>query len=489
MPLVAGIDSSTQSCTVELRDADTGELLGGGRSPHPPTAPPLSEQDPNRWWEALAAALRQAARVAGRPLSEIRAMSVAGQCHGLVMLDAAGRPLRPAKLWNDTQSTPEAIDMVDQLGPGGWARMVGSTPTAAFTISKLAWVAHHEPRHLQNLVHLLLPHDYLTFRLTGRAVTDRSEASGTGYFAAHSGQWRTDLLDRFVTPLDWAAKLPTVLAPDESAGELTADAAATLGLRPGTLVGPGAGDTHAGALGLGVRDGDIGYSLGTSGVVFSSSRHPVFDESGWVDGVADATGGYLPLVCTLNAAKVTDTFARLLSVSLDQLSALALAADPAPDRPVLAAYLDGERSPNRPAAAGTLHGLTSATTPEQLARSAFEGVLLGLNRGQRALENLGIATDLDVLLTGGGARSAAYRQILADLLQRPVLLKNAPEAAARGAAIQAATILAGVTTAQTCDEWQPTAALTVEPREAPPAIESRYTTVADWCGADTDQAS
>jgi xylulokinase len=219
MGVVAGVDSSTQSCTVELRDSQDGRLLGTGRSPHPPTSPPVSEQHPDDWWRAFGLALAAALDAAGLVAGDVDAISVAAQCHGLVLLDDHDRPLRAAKLWNDTTSSPQAAALVAEAGAGAWAHAVGSVPTAAFTITKLAWVAQHEPEHLDRAARVLLPHDYLTYRLTGRAVTDRSEASGTGYYAAHEGRYLTEHLDRWVRPdLPWADLLPEVLAPSEAAG-------------------------------------------------------------------------------------------------------------------------------------------------------------------------------------------------------------------------------------------------------------------------------
>lgn len=481
MAVVAGVDSSTQSCTVELRDAADGHLLGAGRAPHPPTSPPVSEQHPDDWWRAFGAALEAALVRAGLRASDVDAVSVAAQCHGLVLLDRDDRVLRPAKLWNDTTSSPQADAMVADLGLPGWADAVGSVPTAAFTITKLAWVAAHEPDLLDRVARVLLPHDWLTYRLTGRAVTDRSEASGTGYYAAHTGRYLVDHLDRWVRPgLPWTDLLPTVLGPSHAAGHAATPAAAALGLRPDVVVGAGAGDQHAGAVGIGLGPGQVLYSLGTSGVVMTTSPQPVHDTSGWVDGVADATGGWLPLVCTLNSAKVTDTVARLLGVDHDELTRLALAAPRRTDRAVLAAYLDGERSPSRPHARGLLGGLRSDTTREELALAAYEGVVLGLVRGHDAIRAAGAAADGAVVVTGGGARSLAYRQVLADALGVPVETRDAPEATARGAAAQAAAVLAGADVRDVRDAWTPRVVDVVEPgTPIDPEVRARYAALAD----------
>jgi len=464
MSIVAGVDSSTQSCTIELRDAESGALLSRGRRPHPPTYPPISEQRPADWWTAFKGALHDALNAAGVDAQAVDAISVGAQCHGLVVMDAHGDVLRPVKLWNDTTSAPQAAAMVEQLGAERWVRTAGSLPTAAFTITKLAWLAEHEPHVLHQVRSVCVPHDWLTYKLTGRHVTDRSDASGTGYFSVQ-GAWMPELLAELVSPeLDWQTIVPDVLGPSEAAGTLDPRVAAELGLRSNVVVGPGAGDQHAGAVGLGLAEGEVLYSLGTSGVVITVSQTPVVDLTGMVNSVADATGGYLPLVCTLNATKVTDTFARLLGVSHDEMAALALAAPMDHKRPVLAAYLDGERSPNRPLARGMLANLTNETSREQLALAAFEGVLLGLLAGHAAIQAAGARADGRVVVTGGGAKSPAYRQVLADLLGTPVHLLDAPEATARGACVQAAAVLKNRDIRSIREEWRPPVLTICTPR-------------------------
>ena len=492
MPVVAGVDSSTQSCTVELRDSETGALLGSGRSLHPQTFPPLSEQPAEGWWDALRNALGAAVGDAGIASTDIAAMSVGAQCHGLVMVDATGASLRPVKLWNDTTSAPQSNRLIEQLGIPDWVSAVGSVPGAAFTITKLAWVSEHEPELFDRLAGVLVPHDYLTLRLTGRRVTDRSDASGTGYYASHETRWRTDLLERFVSDrVDWASVRPTVLGPNEAAGTLTQEAATDLGLRSDVVVGPGAGDQHAGAAGLGMRDGEVAYSLGTSGVVLTTTPTPVFDASGDVNGVSNVTGGYLPLVCTLNATKVTDTVARLLGVGREELATLALAASDRDGRPVLGPYFDGERSPARPGATGILAGLSNETSREELAAAAFEGVLFGLVRGHDKLRAVGAGADGTVLVMGGGSRSPAYRQLLADILDTEVVIRDAPEATARGAAVQAAAVLAVTTVVDVRDAWAPPIVECDVPRGRgwAAAARDRYETLTAWTGLDREGAA
>lgn len=450
MPLVAGVDSSTTACKVEVRDADTGELVASGRAAHPVTKPPRSEQHPEAWWSAFEAACGEAG-VLGR--NRCAAISIAGQQHGLVVLDGAGAVLRPAKLWNDTESAPDALALVEALGAESWAAACGSVPLAGFTISKLAWLRRCEPEVFRQVAQVMLPHDWLTAQLTGSRTTDRGDASGTGWWSPAEERYRLDLLSLVDDDTDWAAMLPEVLAPTQAAGEWQ-----------GLVVGPGTGDNMAAALGLGLRPGDLALSLGTSGTAFCVTDRPAADASGAVAGFADATGRYLPLVCTLNATKVTDTIARLLGVGVEAFDALALAGAPGAAGLVLVPHLDGERTPNRPDATGTLRGLRSDASRESLARAAVEGVVCNLLAGADELARW--ASGLGegrVLLVGGGAHSAASRRIVADLVGRPVVALATEELVARGAALQATAVLTGAPLADVAATWGLVNTTTVDP--------------------------
>ena len=460
-----GVDSSTQSCKVEIRDLSTGELLGSGSAPHPPAFPPSSEQHPEDWVTALIVAARQAISRCAEP-PDVRAISVAAQCHGLVLLDARGEALRSAKLWNDTTGSSNLARLVERIGARRWVMRIGSLPTSAFTIAKLAWVAEHEPGLLDRAATVLLPHDYLTYWLTGERVTDRSDASGTGYFDAVGGEWITSYLELVRAECDWPAKLPTVLGPTDAAGTVRPARAAELGLGADVVVGAGGGDQHAAYLGLGLTDGDQYFSIGTSGVVATSSRGPVFDTTGAVDGVADMTGGYLPLMSTLNAARVVDRAAVMLGADLVGISELALAAGPT-QGPVLVPFLDGERTPDRPHARGALADVTSRTTREELARAFVEGPLLSLLSGRDSLTACGVELDGVATVVGGGARSPATLQLLADLLDDEVTVPHVDEATARGACIQAAAVASRTDPAGLVDlakRWLPDARARVAPR-------------------------
>jgi xylulokinase len=422
MPLVAGVDSSTQSCKVVIRDADTGRLVRHGRALHPNG----TEVDPAEWWYALERAVTDAGG-----LDDVSAISIAGQQHGMVCLDSDGEIVRPALLWNDTRSAQAAADLVSELGAKTWAAEVGVVPVAAITISKLRWLAEHEPDHAARTAAVCLPHDWLTWKLSGSTdvndlVTDRSDASGTGYFDARTDTYRRDLL---VRALGHDVLLPRIAAPTEAAHENGA-----------LLIGPGGGDNAAAAFGVQAGD-DVIVSLGTSGTVFSRSEEQPDDPTGIVAGFADLTGAFLPLVCTLNAARVLDAAARLIGTDLGALSDLALSAPPGAEGLTFVPYLEGERTPNLPDASGALHGLTlNNTTPANLARATVEGMLAGLADGLTALSGQGVTVH-GIRLIGGGAQSEAVRQIAPTVFGVPVRVPAPGEYVADGAARQAAWIL------------------------------------------------
>jgi xylulokinase len=449
VPLVVGVDSSTTACKVQVRDLDTGAVVATGRAPHPPTSPPRSEQRPADWEEAFGAACAQAGVPDAR---QVDAIAVAAQQHGLVVADANGDVLRPAKLWNDTESAPDAAELINAVtgGAATWAAMCGSVPGPSFTITKLRWLRRCEPEVFRRTATVLLPHDWLTFRLTGHRTTDRGDASGTGYWSPGEGRYRLELLDLVDDAVEWEPALPEILPPLAVAGEWAGT---------GAVVAPGTGDNMAAALGLGLRPGDLVLSLGTSGTAFTVSDHPSADASGTVAGFADATGRFLPLVCTLNATKVTDAVARLLGADHERFDALALDAPPGAGGVVLVPYFDGERTPNRPDDSGRLVGLRSDVTPQQLARAAVEGVVCNLLAGADALG----PTAGRVFLVGGAARSAAYRRVVADLCTREVVVPAEGELVAAGAAVQAAAVKIGGEFEALATAWNLGKGETVEP--------------------------
>ena len=451
MTLVAGIDSSTQSCKIAIVDAATGALVRSGRAPHPAG----TEVDPDAWWIALNGAIAEAGG-----LDDVSAISVGGQQHGMVVLDAAGRVIRPALLWNDTRSAT-AADALSTEFPD-LAERTGSTPVASFTSTKLRWLRDAEPENAALVAAVCLPHDWLTWRLRGfgpenpelsQLVTDRSDASGTGYFNSVTDTYDLEVLGATLGRDASTITLPRIVAPGEQAGTV-ADST--------TVIACGAGDNAGAALGLGARTGDVVVSIGTSGTVFAVSAAQVPDATGTVAGFADASGQFLPLVATLNAARVLDSTAALLGVNHVELGALALEAEPGANGLVLQPYFDGERTPNLPDATATLFGMTLAsTTRPSLARAAIEGLLCGLADGLDALVRQGVTAER-IFLIGGAAQNPAVSTIASQVFAVPVVVPEPGEYVALGAAAQAAWALAGTrpdwtikTVAQPASDYRP----------------------------------
>lgn len=423
--VVIGVDSSTQSTKALAVDVDSGEVLGEGRAPHTVEgAGGARESDPEQWWRALGEAL-----AATGYAERAEAVSVGGQQHGLVTLDEHGAPVRPAMLWNDVRSAPQAAALTERLGPAEWARRTGSVPAAAFTVTKWAWLREHEPQHAARVAAVRLPHDYLTGRLTGGATTDRGDASGTGWWGPDG--YDTELLR--LVELD-PALLPQVVEPGKAAGE----ALPGTPLRPGIPVAAGSGDNMAAALGLGLEPGVPVLSLGTSGTVYAVTRGRPADDTGTVCGFADALGDWLPLACTLNCTLAVDKIASLFGLDRE-------AVEPGGEV-VLLPFLDGERTPNLPYASGLLSGLRHTTTPGQVLQAAYDGAVFAL---LAALDDVlragGESPDAGapLVLIGGGARGRAWRETVRRLSGRAVRVPRAGELVALGAAAQAAALLTG----------------------------------------------
>ncbi|TIC84333.1 xylulose kinase [Nocardioides sp. GY 10127] len=426
MTIVMGVDTSTQSTKSLLVDAETGEVLESAAAPHPVG----TEVDPRAWTAAF-----DSSGAALLPRAE--AVSVAGQQHGMVALDSAGEPVRDALLWNDTRSAQAALDLIEEMGgPAACAEVTGSVMVASITASKLRWMRDHEPENAARTASVLLPHDYLSAHLAAPGTepfTDAGDASGTGYFATALGEWRPDLA---ANALGHEVALPRIAGP----GAVAARTAA------GQVVGAGTGDNAGAALGLALRPGDVLLSVGTSGVASTVSAAPLADPTGTVTGFADAQGGFLPMVTTINAARILDLQAAWLGVDVHGLADLALSSAPGAGGVTLSPYYGGERSPNRPDAVGTWTGLRSTTTRADLARAAFEALACSLADAAEQLQALTGQEAGRVLLVGGATRSPALQQILPAVLGRPVELPPPGEYVARGAARQAAWALSGAAT-------------------------------------------
>ena len=459
--LVAGIDSSTQSVKVVIREAETGALIREGRASHPDG----TEVDPLHWKVALDKAIDAAGGVA-----DVSAISIGGQQHGMVALDENGDVIRPALLWNDTRSAQSAATLNSELGgDAAIAKATGSVLVAAFTASKVRWMADHEPDNAERTHAIALPHDWLSWQLQGgkdfsKLFTDRSDASGTGYFDAVSSTYRRDILEAAIKSKR-EIQLPIVAAPAQFAGTTLT----------GIPIAPGAGDNAAAALGIQAKPGDVVVSLGTSGTAFSVSKTPTADPTGMVAGFADATGNFLPLVCTLNAARIFDAATRILGKTHDEVGQLALSTQPGAHGLALLPYFEGERTPNRPNATGVFSGMTlENSNPADIARAMIEGMLAGLADAVQALIDLGVEVKR-VLIIGGAAKNPAVGQIASALFARPVLVAPVGEYVADGAARQAAWALLGGADAPL---WDLGAAQEIEAVATPEVLE-RYRVLRD----------
>lgn len=442
--LVAGVDCSTQATKVLVVDTDDGTVVATGRADHEVTgANGARETQPEIWWAALSDALGRTGRV-----DEISAISVAGQQHGLVVLDDAGRPLRAAMLWNDTRSAVDALELVEAFGGArAWAERIGSVPVASYTVSKWAWLRRTEPAVAAATKAVRLPHDYLNGCLTGRGCTDRGEASGTGWWSTQDEGYASDVLALAQVRLE-ADLLPVVLGPTGAPGEVTREASRQTGLRAGTLVGPGTGDNMAAALGLGLEPGMPVISLGTSGTAYVLSTVRASDDTGTVAGFADATGRFLPLAATLNCTQAVDKVAAWLGLAREGVA----------DRTkvVVLPYLDGERTPNLPRAAGAIIGLRHATTGEEILLAAYQGAALGLidALAQVADHSSGIDPRQPLVLIGGGARGRAWRRVVAEMSGMALQIPESKELAAIGAAAQATSALTGEAAHRVALRWE-----------------------------------
>jgi xylulokinase len=452
--IVLGIDSSTQSTKVVAVDLESGAEIAESRTPHTGA----DVQDPRDWWVALGTSIAALDLTA----CEVAGLAVGGQQHGLVTLDRAGEPVRPAPLWNNLDS---AVDAERLNGLADFATEVGSRLVASFTITKLAHLARTAPADLARTVAVALPHDYLNFRLTGAVATDRGEASGSGWWSPVDGEIRRDLLALAIGDTEaQRIELPAVRGPEEIAGHLTNAAADALGLRPGIPVGPGSGDNSMAAVGIGATETEIVVGLGTSGVAYAVSDRPSADRSGEVAGFADATGRYLPLACMINCTRVLDTMAAAFGVSLPDVLDRANRVEAGAGGLLLLPYLGGERTPNLPDSTGSLFGLTANNArPDCFFRAAIDGVAAGIAYCVAALANLSVSAPR-IVLVGGGSRHIAWQQAIADATGLPVTVRGGVEHVARGAAVQIAAIVRGQTVASLAGSWRPEILAEIPPR-------------------------
>ena len=434
-----GIDSGTQSTKTLVLDGDTGRVRGMAARSYPLIAglpPGHKEQHPRTWVAAVRSTVRQALRLAKAEPRDVLGIGVSGQQHGFVPLDQDGRVIRPAKLWCDTSTAPQCEELIEKLGgPKRVVELIGNGIPPGFTASKILWLKQHEPANYRRLATVLLPHDYLNFWLTGRRTMEYGDASGTALMDVRRRQWSVEAVSA-VDP-DLMEKLPRLQENGTPAGALGADAARALGLSRTVLVSAGGGDNMMGAIGTGnTRPGIVTASFGTSGTIYACSPTPVVDSQAEIAAFCDSTGRWLPLLCTMNVTVATEMVRNDFGWTHAQYDRAVRKAPAGSDGLLLVPYLEGERTPNVPDGTGVYFGVTPRTfEANRFARATMEGVTLGMNYGLNRLRALGIVPT-QIRVTGGGAHSAAWRQIMADVFGVDVVGMRTAEGAALGAAIQ-----------------------------------------------------
>lgn len=443
MSLFIGIDSGTQSVKAIVLDLEAGKVIAEARAPHTLiTGLPAGhmEQHPQEWAAAMDQVIAAvAAKIDG---SRVRGIGVSGQQHGFVPLDANGEVIRPAKLWCDTSTIEECAIITKKLGGEKAAiRKTGNLIMPGFTAPKILWLKRHEPAHYKRLRHVLLPHDYLNFYLTGNYFMEYGDASGTALMDVRKRLWSRDVITAIDKKLaDW---LPDISASHEAAGVLKGELAAKYGFGDSVIVSAGGGDNMMGAIGTGnVVAGVVSASFGTSGTIYAYADKPVVDPAGEIAAFSSSSEGWLPLLCTMNVTTVTEQARALFDLDYKALDATVQSVPAGAGGLVLLPYLAGERTPNVPAGSGALIGLSQKTfNAAYLTRAMMEGVTLGMNYGLRRLETLGVRAR-EIRVTGGGAKSAVWRQLMADIFGVPVVGMIEEEGAALGGALQAAWCVA-----------------------------------------------
>ncbi|MFO1447627.1 MAG: xylulokinase [Opitutaceae bacterium] len=446
MSLYIGIDSGTQSTKAVVLDLEAGTVVAESRAPHqliPGLPVGHMEQHPSDWTTAMDTVIRDVVtKIGAAAASQVRGIGVSGQQHGFVPLDAEGSVIRPAKLWCDTSTTEECSILTKKLGGAkATLRKTGNLILPGFTAPKILWLKRNEPAHFRRLKQVLLPHDYLNFHLTGRYFMEYGDASGTALMDVRRRTWSKEIMNAIDRRV--ADCLPTLSDSHLAAGTLRPALAEAYGLSPEVIVSAGGGDNMMGAIGTGnVAPGVVTASFGTSGTIYAYSSKPVIDPEGEIAAFCSSTGGWLPLLCTMNVTTVTEQMRSLFGMDHNQMAAAVNSVSAGSDGLVLLPYLAGERTPNVPDGSGVLFGLTPKTiTPSHFARAAMEGATLGMNYGLRRLSQLGVKAK-EIRITGGGAKSPAWRQIMADIFGVPVVAMVEDEGAALGGALQAAWCIA-----------------------------------------------
>ena len=439
--LFIGIDSGTQGTKGVLFSRKDGRIMAEAYADHQliENIGGRREQKPEWWLEACSTVIGRLLESSNVSRDMICAIGVSGQQHGMVPLDAQGKVIRPAKLWCDTETSAQCDEITARIGgPEKVIELIGNSVAAGYTASKILWVKQHEPHSYDRLATVLLPHDYINYWLTGEKKTEFGDASGTAYFDVKTRTWSASLLKAIDESGRLQNCLPALIPSDEPVGTIRSEIAEQFQLKSGVLVSSGGGDNMMAAIGTGnVTPGIVTTSLGTSGTIYSFSDRPVIDPNGELAAFCSSSGGWLPLVCTMNVTVSTELTRDLLEKSLIDFNQLASSAPPGADGILLLPYFNGERTPALPNAKAVFFGLTSTNySAANIARSAMEGATLGLRYGLDVLKHQGIGPT-EIRLVGGGANSPLWRQILADVFNCPVVCPESSEAGAVGAALQA----------------------------------------------------
>lgn len=438
--ITLGIDCGTQSLKTVALDGDSGKvivsaskaygLLEGLPAGH-------LEQDPSIWWDALEETVQKVLADLGPRKVEVAGIGVSGQQHGFVPLDASHQVIRPAKLWCDTSTTAQCDEIRAKLGGREKTiALAGNDILPGFTAPKILWLKQNEPANFAKLAHVALPHDFLNLRLTGTLRMEFGDASGTALLDVRTRQWSKQVCAAIDD--DLISKLPPVGSSSEPVGKLLPVLASAWGLSNDVIISAGGGDNMMAAIGTGnIRPGTVTASLGTSGTIFACAPQPVIDPQGEIAAFCDSADNWMPLLCTMNVTVATEAFRNLFSWDHDRMDREVSSVRAGADGLLFLPYLQGERTPNLPDGCGILHGMNNSNlTPAHMARAAMEGVTLGMAYGLRRMESLGLKPS-EIRLTGGGSKSPAWRQILADIFDYPVVTMQSAEGAALGAAIQA----------------------------------------------------
>ena len=439
--LFLGIDSGTQGTKGVVFSRQEGRILAEAYTDHQliENIGGRREQEPKWWIEACSTVIGQLLKQSNVSRDLIRAIGVSGQQHGMVPLDAHGEVIRPAKLWCDTESAPQCDQITDNIGNHAKViDLIGNSVAAGFTASKILWLKQYEPQNYERLATVLLPHDYINYWLTGEKKTEFGDASGTAYFDVKTRTWSEAILNAIDDSGKLQQCLPELIESDSPAGSIRSEIAELFDLNPDVLVSSGGGDNMMAAIGTGnVSPGIVTTSLGTSGTIYSFSDMPIIDPNGELAAFCSSSGGWLPLICTMNVTVSTELTRDLLGRSLTDLNQLASSAPPGAEGILLLPYFNGERTPALPNATACLFGLTSTNyNAANIARSSMEGATLGLRYGLEVLKQQGL-TPTEVRLVGGGAKSPLWRQMVADVFNCPVVCPESSEAGAVGSALQA----------------------------------------------------